>query len=143
MVQLKATLLDGNTMMSIPARWHLAGSTTGIYDAMEKCSPILLEPIMNVEVRVPDEYTGTIIGDFNKRRGSIMGMDLVDGYQIISAQVPMADDALPDRSAGDDTGMGSYTQSFDRYDPVPSNLAERIWRLPGQRWKNKENAVWS
>ena len=96
-------------------------------DAMEKCSPILLEPIMNVEVKVPDEFTGTIIGDFNKRRGAIMGMDLVDGYQIISAQVPMAEMMrYPIDLRAMTQGMGSYTQSFDRYDPVPVNLADRI-----------------
>ena len=96
-------------------------------DGMPKCNPILLEPIMNVEVKVPDEYTGTIIGDFNKRRGSIMGMDLVDGYQIISAQVPMAEMMrYPIDLRAMTQGMGIYTQSFDRYDPVPSNLADKI-----------------
>ena len=128
MVQLKATLLDGkyHDVDSSEMAFKLA-ARLAYKDAMEKCSPILLEPIMNVEVRVPDEYTGTIIGDFNKRRGSIMGMDLVDGYQIISAQVPMAEMMrYPIDLRAMTQGMGSYTQSFDRYDPVPSNLAERI-----------------
>lgn len=92
MVQLKATLLDGkyHDVDSSEMAFKMAARLS-YKDAMEKCSPILLEPIMNVEVKVPDEFTGTIIGDFNKRRGAIMGMDLVDGYQIISAQVPMAE----------------------------------------------------
>ena len=82
---------------------------------------------MNVEVRVPDEFTGTIMGDFNKRRGSIMGMDLVDGYQIITAQAPMAEMMrYPIDLRAMTQGMGSYTMSFERYDPVPSNIADKI-----------------
>lgn len=128
MVQLKATLLDGkyHDVDSSEMAFKMAARLS-YKDAMEKCSPILLEPIMNVEVKVPDEFTGTIIGDFNKRRGAIMGMDLVDGYQIISAQVPMAEMMrYPIDLRAMTQGMGSYTQSFDRYDPVPVNLADRI-----------------
>lgn len=128
MVKLKATLLDGkyHDVDSSEMAFKMA-ARLAFKDGMAKCNPILLEPIMNVQVKVPDEYTGTIIGDFNKRRGSIMGMDLVDGYQIISAQVPMAEMMrYPIDLRAMTQGMGGYTQSFDRYDPVPSNLAERI-----------------
>ena len=92
MVKLKATLLDGkyHDVDSSEMAFKMAARLS-YKDAMAKCNPIMLEPIMNVEVRVPDEFTGTIMGDFNKRRGSIMGMDLVDGYQIITAQAPMAE----------------------------------------------------
>ncbi len=128
MVKLKATLLDGkyHDVDSSEMAFKMA-ARLAFKDGMAKCNPILLEPIMNVEVKVPDEYTGTIIGDFNKRRGSIMGMDLIDGYQIISAQVPMAEMMrYPIDLRAMTQGMGAYTQSFDRYDPVPSNLADRI-----------------
>lgn len=128
MVKIKATLLDGkyHDVDSSEMAFKMA-ARLAFKDGMPKCNPILLEPIMNVEVKVPDEYTGTIIGDFNKRRGSIMGMDLVDGYQIISAQVPMAEMMrYPIDLRAMTQGMGTYTQSFDRYDPVPSNLADKI-----------------
>ena len=94
---------------------------------MEQANPIMLEPIVNVTVRVPDEFTGTIIGDFNKRRGAIMGMDMVDGYQEIKAQVPLAEVMrYPLELRAMTQGRGTYTQEFDRYDPVPSNLVDRI-----------------
>ena len=96
-------------------------------DAMTKAHPILLEPIMNVTIEVPDSYTGTIIGDLNKRRGAIMGMEPVDDNQIITAQVPLAEMlryALDLRSMSQ--GLGSYTMEMDRYDPVPDNISQKI-----------------
>ena len=128
MVKLKATLLDGkyHDVDSSEMAFKMAARLS-YKDAMAKCNPILLEPIMNIEVRVPDEFTGTIMGDFNKRRGSIMGMDLVDGYQIITAQAPMAEMMrYPIDLRAMTQGMGSYTMSFERYDPVPSNIADKI-----------------
>lgn len=127
-VNIKATLLDGkyhdvdSSEMAFKLAAHLA-----YRDAMPKAKPVLLEPIVNVYVRVPDEYTGDIIGDFNKRRGAIMGMDMVDGYQIINAQVPLAEmQKYPIELRAMTKGRGSYTQVFERYDQVPQNLSERI-----------------
>ena len=94
---------------------------------MTKCNPILLEPIMNVTVRVPDEYTGTVIGDLNKRRGAIMGMTPDENDQVIEAQVPMGE--IPRYSVelrSMTQGLGTYTLSMDRYDPVPEMIAKRI-----------------
>lgn len=128
MVNLKATLLDGkyhdvdSSEMAFKLAAHLA-----FKDAMEKVHPILLEPIMNVVITVPDEFTGAIIGDLNKRRGAIMGMNPEDGDQIIEAQVPMAElarYAIELRSMSQ--GLGKYTMSPDRYDPVPDAQAKRI-----------------
>ena len=82
---------------------------------------------MNVTIEVPDSYTGTIIGDLNKRRGAIMGMEPVDDNQIITAQVPLAEMlryALDLRSMSQ--GLGSYTMEMDRYDPVPDNISQKI-----------------
>ena len=96
-------------------------------DAMTKVRPILLEPIMNVKIRVPDEFTGAVIGDLNKRRGSIMGMTPVDSDQEIDAQVPMANMSrycVELRSMT--TGLGTYTMEMDRYDPVPEPYASRV-----------------
>lgn len=127
-VNIKATLMDGkyhdvdSSEMAFKLAAHLAYK-----DAMPKAKPVLLEPIVDVQVKIPDEFTGTIIGDFNKRRGSIIGMDLVDGYQMIHAQVPLAQmQRYPIELRAMSQGRGTYTQSFDRYDPVPANMAERI-----------------
>ena len=128
MVNLKTTLLDGkyHDVDSSEMAFKLA-ARLAYKDAMAKCRPILLEPIMNLSVRVPDEYTGTIIGDLNKRRGAILGMDPEGDEEVISAQVPMMElskYAIDLRSMTQ--GLGSYTVSMDRYDPVPENIASRI-----------------
>ena len=128
MFNLKTTLLDGkyHDVDSSEMAFKLA-ARLAYKDAMTKCRPILLEPIMNLSVRVPDEYTGTIIGDLNKRRGAILGMDPEGDEQVISAQVPMMElskYAIDLRSMTQ--GLGSYTVSMDRYDPVPENIASRI-----------------
>lgn len=128
MVNLKTTLLDGkyhpvdSSEMAFKQAARLA-----FKDAMSKCRPILLEPIMNISVKVPDEYTGTVIGDLNKRRGSILGMIPEDGIQIIEAQVPMNELSKYSIDLRSMTqGLGSYTLSMERYDPVPENIAKRI-----------------
>lgn len=127
-VNVKATLLDGkyHDVDSSEMAFKLAARLS--YKAgMAEAKPILLEPIVNITVRVPDDFTGTIIGDFNKRRGAIMGMGMVDGYQEIKAQVPLAEVLkYPIELRAMTQGRGVYTQEFDRYDPVPQNLAERI-----------------
>ena len=128
MVNVKTTLLDGkyhdvdSSEMAFKMASHLAYK-----DAMTKVRPILLEPIMNVKIRVPDEFTGALIGDMNKRRGSIMGMTPVDSDQEIDAQVPMANMSrycVELRSMT--TGLGTYTMEMDRYDPVPEPYASRV-----------------
>ena len=128
MVNVKTTLLDGkyHDVDSSEMAFKLA-ARLAYKDAMEKCRPILLEPIMNVTVRVPDEYTGTIIGDLNKRRGAIMGMTPDENDQIIEAQVPMGEMARYSVELRSMTqGLGTYTIEMDRYDPVPDNIAQRI-----------------
>ena len=127
-VNVKATLLDGkyHDVDSSEMAFKLAARLS--YKAgMAEAKPILLEPIVNITVRVPDDFTGTIIGDFNKRRGAIMGMDMVDGYQEIKAQVPLAEVLkYPIELRAMTQGRGVYTQEFDRYDPVPQSLADSI-----------------
>lgn len=127
-VNLKATLLDGkyHDVDSSEMAFKLAARLS-FKAGMEQANPILLEPIMNLSVRVPDDFTGTIIGDFNKRRGSILGMDLIDGYQEIKAEVPLAEVMrYPIELRAMTQGRGYYLQEFDRYEPVPSNLADVI-----------------
>ncbi len=128
MVNVKTTLLDGkyHDVDSSEMAFKLA-ARLAYKDAMTKCRPILLEPIMNLTVRVPDEYTGTIIGDLNKRRGAILGMEPEGDEQVISAQVPMKElskYAIDLRSMTQ--GLGTYSISMDRYDPVPENISARI-----------------
>ncbi len=128
MVNVKTTLLDGkyHDVDSSEMAFKLA-ARLAYKDAMEKCHPILLEPIMNVTIRVPDEYTGTIIGDLNKRRGAIMGMTPDENDQIIEAQVPMGEMARYSVELRSMTqGLGTYTIEMDRYDPVPENISKRI-----------------
>lgn len=127
-VNLKATLLDGkyhdvdSSEMAFKLAAHLAFKA-----GIPKADPILLEPIMDLVVRIPDEFTGTIIGDFNKRRGAIMGMDMNDGYQEINAQVPLSEiQKYPIELRAMTQGRGVYTQVFGRYDPVPHNIADTI-----------------
>lgn len=128
MVNLKTTLLDGkyhdvdSSEMAFKMAAHLA-----FKDAMTKVHPILLEPIVDITVVVPDEYTGAIIGDLNKRRGSIMGMTPEDEDQIIEAQVPLAEIlrySLDLRSMSQ--GLGKFTTKMNRYDPVPDSIAQRV-----------------
>lgn len=127
-VNVKATLLDGkyHDVDSSEMAFKLAARLSykaGMMDA----KPILLEPIVDITVRVPDEFTGVIIGDFNKRRGAIIGMDLIDGYQEIKAQVPLAEVLkYPIDLRAMTQGRGTYTQEFNRYEPVPSQLAQPI-----------------
>ena len=127
-VNMKAVLKDGkyhdvdSSEMAFKLAAHLA-----FKDGMSKCKPILLEPIMDVVVKVPDEFTGTVIGDLNKRRGAVMGMSPEDGNQIIEAQVPMSE--IPKYSVelrSMTQGLGTYTVSMNRYDPVPDSIAQKI-----------------
>ena len=128
MVNVKANLKDGkyhdvdSNEMAFKMAAHLA-----FKNAMPNAGCILLEPIVSAKVVIPEEYTGTIIGDFNKRRGSIMGMDMENHHQVITALVPLSEMmkyATDLRSMTQ--GRGKYTQVFDHYDPVPNNIAEKI-----------------
>jgi len=94
---------------------------------MPKASPVLLEPIGKVEVVIPEEYTGTIIGDFNKRRGIIMGMDLHENEQKISAEVPMAEmQKYATELRSMTQGRGQFIIEFDRYEQAPGHVADKV-----------------
>ncbi len=127
-VDVKVTLYDGSyhSVDSSEMAFKIAASMA-FKKAFAEAQPILLEPIMNVEVTVPDAYMGDIIGDLNKKRGRIAGMDPQDGQQVIKAQVPQAElfrYATDLRSITQ--GRGSFTMTFDHYDEVPSHIAEQI-----------------
>ena len=96
-------------------------------DAAKKASPVLLEPIMALEVVVPEEYFGSVSGDITSRRGSVLGMDRKNNAQIIKSEVPLSGMfgyATDLRSATQ--GRATYTMEFKKYLEVPSNLTEEI-----------------
>jgi elongation factor G len=127
-VDLKVLVVDGSyhEVDSSDMAFKIAASM-GFKKGFMECSPILLEPIMNVEVNVPEDMTGDIIGDLNSRRGRVLGMDQGVGGQVVKAMVPMAEML---RYASDLTsitsGRGMFTMQFDHYEEVPTHLSEKI-----------------
>jgi len=127
-VDIKVTLIDGSyhEVDSSEMAFKIAGSM-GFKEGCQKASPIILEPIMSVEVVVPEEYMGDVIGDLNSRRGRIMGMDSRAGAQVVSSMVPLASMfgySTDLRSATQ--GRATYAMTFDHYEPVPKSVAEEI-----------------
>jgi elongation factor G len=125
---LKVTLFDGSyhEVDSSEMAFKIAGSM-GVRKAVGKAKPVLLEPVMSVEVVVPEEYMGEVIGDLNSRRGRIEGLELRGTSQIIKSNVPLAamfGYATEMRSLTQ--GRGSFTMHFGRYEEVPSSIAEEI-----------------
>ena len=106
--------------------FHIAGSMA-FKDAMRKGNPVLLEPIMKVEVTMPEEYMGDIIGDINSRRGRIEGMEDIGGGKLVKAYVPLAEmfgysTDLRSRTQG----RGNYSMFFEKYEPVPKSVQEKV-----------------
>ncbi len=127
-VDFKVTLIDGSyhEVDSSEMAFKIAGSM-GFKEGCQKAGAVLLEPIMSVEVVVPEEYMGDVIGDLNSRRGRIMGMDSRAGAQVVSAMVPLAQMfgyATDVRSATQ--GRATYTMTFDHYEQVPKSVSEEI-----------------
>ncbi|MEE9241335.1 MAG: elongation factor G, partial [bacterium] len=126
---LKVTLYDGSyhDVDSSEMAFKIAGSL-GFKKGVAVCKPTLLEPIMNLEVTVPDEYTGDIIGDLNSRRGRVLWMDpAAAGKQTIKAQVPMSEvlNYAPSlRSMTQD--RGDFMIEFSHYQEVPGQVAEKV-----------------
>src|SRR5579885_2138621 len=128
MSDIKVTLFDGSyhDVDSSEMAFKIAGSL-GLKEAARRAKPVLLEPIMAVEVVVPEEYMGDVIGDLNSRRGRIEGMELRGTPQIIKASVPLAEmfgyaTELRSRTQG----RGSFTMHFGKYEEVPSAISEEI-----------------
>ena len=123
-----ATVFDGSyhEVDSSEMAFHIAGSMA-FKDAMQKAGAILLEPIMKVEVTMPEEYMGDVIGDINSRRGRIEGMDDVGGGKMIKAYVPLSEmfgysTDLRSRTQG----RGNYSMFFEKYEPVPKSVQEKV-----------------
>ena len=127
-VDIKVTLVDGSyhEVDSSEMAFKIAGSM-GFKEGCQKASPIILEPIMSVEVVVPEDYMGDVIGDLNSRRGRIMGMEGRAGAQVVTSMVPLAQMfgySTDLRSATQ--GRATYSMTFDHYEPVPKSVAEEI-----------------
>lgn len=125
---LKATLHYGSfhPVDSSEMAFKIAASLA-FKKGMKEADPVLLEPVMHVEVTVPDEYMGDIIGDLNKRRGRVLGMEPQDGLQVVVAEVPQAElfkYATDLRSMTQ--ARGSFTMKFERYEEVPATISAKI-----------------
>ena len=106
--------------------FHIAGSMA-FKEAMQKASPVLLEPIMKVEVTMPEEYMGDVIGSLNAKRGQIQSMDDLGGGKIVRALVPLAEMFGYSTELRSSTqGRGNYSMFFEKYEPVPKNVQEQI-----------------
>ena len=96
-------------------------------DAMKKGDPVLLEPIMKVEVTMPEEYMGDVIGSLNAKRGQIEGMDDIGGGKIVRAYVPLSEMFGYSTELRSSTqGRGNYSMFFERYEQVPKSVQEKI-----------------
>ena len=128
MVDIGVTVVDGSyhEVDSSEMAFKIAGSM-GFRAGTLKASPVILEPYMKVEVTVPEEYMGDVIGDLNSRRGRIEGMEARSGAQVITAFVPLSEMfgyATDLRSKTQ--GRGNYSMEVDHYEDVPKNIAEAI-----------------
>jgi elongation factor G len=128
LVDFKVTLVDGSyhTVDSDEHSFKAAGRKA-FRAAMEKAKPTLLEPIMDVEVFTPQEFSGDIMGDLNSRRGRVSGMDMRGKQQVIKAKVPLSEMLDYQSKLNSVTqARGSYHMQFSHYDPLPHNLADKV-----------------
>jgi len=128
MVGIKATLLDGayHEVDSSEMAFKIAGSMV-LKEAARRADPALLEPIMAVEVRTPEEYMGEVIGDLNSRRGMIQSMEDATGVKVVRAHVPLSEMfGYVGDLRSKTQGRAVYSMQFDSYAEVPRNVAEEI-----------------
>ena len=123
-----ANVFDGSyhEVDSSEMAFHIAGSMA-FKDAMQKANPVLLEPIMKVEVTMPEEYMGDVIGDLNSRRGRVEGMEDIGGGKMVKAFVPLAEMFGYSTDLRSKTqGRGNYSMFFEKYEQVPKNVQEKV-----------------
>ena len=125
---VEADVYDGSyhEVDSSEMAFHIAGSMA-LKDAMAKAAPVLLEPIMKVEVTMPEEYMGDVIGSLNAKRGQIQSMDDIGGGKMVTAMVPLAEMFGYSTELRSSTqGRGNYSMFFEKYEPVPKNVQEKV-----------------
>ncbi len=134
-VDFKVTVIDGSyhEVDSSEMAFKIAGSMA-FKEGMRKADPVIMEPIMRVEINLPEEYLGDVMGNVSSRRGNLLGMETINGSQEIRAEIPLSEmfgyaTDLRSRTQG----RGQYTMTFDHYSEVPRNVAEKII---GDRAKN-------
>src|SRR5512147_733428 len=128
MVDVKVTLYDGSyhEVDSSEMAFKIAGSM-GFKEAAKKASPVLLEPVMSVEVVVPEDFLGTIVGDLNSRRGRIEGMEHRAGSQVVKAMVPLSEMfGYATNMRSSTQGRATFSMHFSRYEEAPRSVAEEI-----------------
>jgi elongation factor G len=128
LVDFKVTLIDGS-YHNVDSDEHSfrAAGRKAFRAAIEKVKPVLLEPIMDVEITAPQEFSGDIMGDLNSRRGRVQGMEANGNQQVVKAQVPMAEMLNYQSTLNSITAArGSFHMQFSHYDPVPGQLAPKI-----------------
>lgn len=128
MINVKVTLYDGSyhDVDSSEMAFKTAGSI-GVKNAVAKAAPILLEPMMKVEVTTSEDFYGDVIGDLNRRRGIIQGMESRGATSVVRGFVPLSEMfGYVNDLRSMTSGRASYTMEFSHYDPVPKNLAEEI-----------------
>lgn len=127
-VELKATLVDGSYHDVDSSEMAFKTAASLAYKAgLAQANPVLMEPIGNLKVTIPDNYMGDVMGDLNKRRGRILGMNPVDGQQVVEAEVPMAEMssyAIDLRSMTQ--GRGSFVLTFERYEEAPHQVQQKV-----------------
>ncbi len=133
-VGVYANVYDGSyhEVDSSEMAFHIAGSLA-FKEAMQKAAPVLLEPIMKVEVTMPEEYMGDVIGDINSRRGRIEGMEDIGGGKMVKAFVPLAEMFGYSTDLRSKTqGRGNYSMFFEKYEQVPKNVQEKVLAAKGK-----------
>jgi elongation factor G len=128
LVDVKVTLTDGkyHDTDSSEIAFKVAGSLA-LKEAAQRAKPVLLEPVFSVEVVTPEEYMGDVIGDLNRRRGQVSGMEQRGNAQVVSATVPLSEMFGYATDVRSNTqGRATYTMQFERYEEVPPNIAEKV-----------------
>ena len=134
-IDVKATLVDGSyhEVDSSEMAFQIAGSLS-VKDALPKVGSVLLEPMMKVEILVPDEYLGDVVGNINARRGRISGLDMRSGLQVVDAVCPLSEMFGYATSLRSQTqGRGTFTMQFDNFEQVPASVQEKITNRYGFR----------
>ena len=127
-VGISATVYDGSyhEVDSSEMAFHIAGSMA-MKDAMKQGGAVLLEPIMKVEVTMPEEYMGDVIGSLNAKRGQIEGMDDLGGGKIVRALVPLSEMFGYSTELRSSTqGRGNYSMFFEKYEPAPKSVQDKV-----------------